>query len=430
MNTLAAAKQLGDSASAPGLISHITSANECRASGWKSLRRPGSRVGLLILFVLAQSIAAAAESPKIFEKPLFVAGQGGYFSYRIPAIVRTTNGTLLAFCEGRKTSASDSGDIDIVMRRSTDNGQSWSAVTLVQEEGATAKITIGNPAPVVDEITGQIHLLFCRNNERVFHTVSKDDGMVWSLRDEVTAAVKLDTWRWYATGPLHGIQLKRDSQAGRLVVPSDHRLTSGAYGAHAVYSDDHGATWHLGAVADSANGVNPNETACVEIARPGSTGGSIIYFNSRDNQGPAPGTRAEAWSMDGGSTFVGAFTNQLSFVCPVVQGSLLGLRSRQAGNSRLLFCCPNNTAARTDLSIWCSSDEAKSWLRPKLVYNGPSAYSDMVQTTESQVALLYERGVSKPYETITFARFDGAWLDEFPPHSVRSPALRRLGTAP
>src|SRR5882757_3876989 len=118
---------------------------------------------LLAIPLCAQTV------PSFSETVPFVSGQGGYYTYRIPAIVSSTNGTLLAFCEGRKNSSSDSGDIDIVLRRSTNNGASWLAMSVVQEEGGSASITIGNPEPVVDETTGFIHLLFCRNNSRVFH---------------------------------------------------------------------------------------------------------------------------------------------------------------------------------------------------------------------------------------------------------------------
>lgn len=357
--------------------------------------------------------ASAQPVPAFAESIPFVAGQGGYHTYRIPAMVRTTNGTLLAFCEGRKSSASDSGDIDLVLRRSTDNGASWGPLLLVQEEGGSASITIGNPAPVVDETTGAIHLLFCRNNDRVFHTVSTDDGQSWSARDEITAAVKPGNWDWYATGPGHGMQLQRGAQAGRLVIPADHVTTNGLHGAQAIYSDDHGVTWHLGATTDGGSGVNPNETACVELTGGTANEGSRIYFNSRDQAGSAPGNRSEGWSADGGTSFAGAFTNRTAFVCPVVQGSLLRWFAADAGDAgnRLLFACPNDASARIQLAVWSSTNEAVAWSTPKVIYAGPSAYSDMARAADGNAALLYEKGAASPYETITCVRFNAAWLD-------------------
>ena len=366
-------------------------------------------------FVLAVALRAVCLSaqPTFSKSTPFVSGQNGYNTYRIPALVGSTNGTLLAFCEGRKNSGSDSGDIDIVLRRSTNSGATWLAQAIVQEEGGSAAITIGNPAPVVDETTGYIHLLFCRNNSRVFHTVSTNDGATWSTRTEITASVKPTNWDWYATGPGHGIQLRRGAQVGRLVVSCDHVTTNGINGAHVIYSDDHGVTWQLGANNDSTGNINPNETLCVELVGVAPGGGSRMYFNSRDQNGSAAGTRAEAWSANGGSAFAGPFTNRTGFICPVVQGSLLRLRATDEGSSanRLLFACPNDPSARVQLSVWSSSTEAVSWGSPKPIYDGPSAYSDMARTSVGDVGLLYEKGDGSPYETVTFARFNEAWLD-------------------
>ena len=373
------------------------------------------------ILALGCALAAALPAdtraaPSFTEAAIFTSGQGGYNTYRIPAIVRTNAGTLLAFCEGRKTSSADSGDIDIVLRRSTDNGQTWGALTLVQEEGDTASITIGNPAPVVDESTGHIHLLFCRNNSRVFHTMSTDNGLTWSVRDEITAAVKPGTWSWYATGPVHGIQLKRGAQAGRLVVPCDHTLTTGGtFGVQSVYSDDHGATWQLGAVAGVTATVSPNENTCVEMVTPAAGGGSRLHFNTRDHTGSI--TRATTGSNDGGTSYAPAdFTDAPQFTCPTVQGALLRFRATDQGDpaNRILFSCPNGSS-RNRISVWSSNDEALTWSAPKAVHEGPSAYSDMAVTGDGKVALLYEKGTSSPYETITLARFNEEWLDAPPP---------------
>jgi sialidase-1 len=367
----------------------------------------------IFLALLCVTASLRAQPASFSETVPFVSGQDGYHTYRIPAAIRSLNCTVLAFCEGRKNSGGDAGDIDIVLRRSTNNGATWLPMTLVQEEGGNASITIGNPAPVVDETTGHIHLLFCRNNSRVFHIKSTDDGLTWSPRMEITTSVKLSTWGWYATGPGHGIQLKRGNQAGRLVIPSDHNTTNGINGAQVVYSDDQGATWQLGAVATTAGEVRPNETLGEELVSPAPNGGSRIYFNTRDQNGSAPGTRGEAWSDDGGISFVGPFTNHVEFVCPVVQGSVVRLRAADEGDAvnHLLFSCPNHASSRVTMSVWSSLTEGVSWGEPKLIYAGPSAYSDLVRLGNGEVGLLYERGASSPYQTITFARFNEAWLD-------------------
>ncbi len=389
-----------------------------RGGGMRSLRR--------MLPALAATVLPLAGGPSLTEQALYVSGQGGYHTYRIPAIVRTNSGALLAFCEGRKNSGADSGDIDIVVRRSADHGETWSPQALVQEEGGAAAITIGNPAPVVDATTGHIHLLFCRNNDRVFHTVSTDDGRTWSARTEVTATVKLKDWGWFATGPVHGIQLQRGAQAGRLVIPCDHRFGSdgvdaGTFGAHVVYSDDHGATWRLGAVAATTATVAPNENSCVELVAPAAGGGSRLHFNARDHQGPF--ARATTFSDDGGASYSPAeFTDAPQFTCPTVQGALVRFHATDRGDpaNRILFSCPNG-ASRSRLSVWSSSDETASWSAPKPVHEGPSAYSDMAVTGDGRVALIYEKGSSSPYETITLAHFNEAWLDA-PPPPAKTPA--------
>src|SRR5437763_13318457 len=115
------------------------------------------------VILLAGAVTLFAADPAVTD--LYVGGAGGYHSYRIPALVATNKGTLLAFCEARKNSGRDDGDIDLVVRRSRDGGKTWSAMTLVHEEGGDAPITIGNPSPVEDRRTGEIHLIFSRNNQ-------------------------------------------------------------------------------------------------------------------------------------------------------------------------------------------------------------------------------------------------------------------------
>lgn len=100
---------------------------------------------LCVAALLLAGNAVAQQTALFSETNEFVSGQGGYNTCRIPSIVRTTNETLLTFCEGRKTSSSDAGNIDLVLRRSTTNGASWLPMTVVQEEGGTATTTIGNP---------------------------------------------------------------------------------------------------------------------------------------------------------------------------------------------------------------------------------------------------------------------------------------------
>lgn len=388
---------------------------------------------LLPLFLLISSFLpgpAFAATPSFQEAPVFSSGEGGYHTYRIPAITQTTDGTLLAFCEGRKNSLSDTGDIDLLLRRSSDGGLTWGPIIVVWDDGSN---TCGNPAPVVDQTTGTLWLLSTWNHgsdseskivnrtaidtRRVFVQKSEDDSLSWSTAVDITTDTKQANWTWYATGPGGGIQLQRGTQAGRLAVACDHKTDTGAFGSHVIFSDDQGLTWQIGAVAFQTGTVKPNENLAVELIAPAPDGGSQLYFNARDHQGPH--ARATTFSLDGGSGYSPSqLTDAPNFITPVVQGGLtrfFGTDLGDAGN-RLLFSCPN-ASTRTRLSIWSSLDEAQTWSGPRLVYEGPSAYSDMARIDAATMGLLYERGASSPYETITFARFNAEWLDLPPPPS-------------
>jgi sialidase-1 len=361
----------------------------------------------LVVFPLAVLLASfartpcpAADAPRApIQTDVFVSGAGGYHTYRIPAIVLTAKGTLLAFCEGRKTSSSDAGDIDLVLRRGTDGGKTWGPVQLVHEEGGTAKITIGNPCPVVDRSSGTVWLPFCRNNDRVFVTNSTDDGQTWAPPVELTKNVKRPGWDWYATGPGHGIQL----QSGRLLIPCDHRVRgagdwSKAGHSHVFYSDDHGQTWKLGGIAESGT----NECEAVELAD-----GSIL-LSMRQYLGPRQ--RAFSTSRDGGLSWSKPVLNPQVY-CPVCQSSILRCSLPTTSAAVVLYSGPGGPG-RTNMTLRLSSDgQGKGWPVAKVINAGPAAYSDLVTLPDGSIGCLYERGEKGAYEKITFARFTAEWLE-------------------
>ncbi|MFI6204797.1 exo-alpha-sialidase [Streptomyces sp. NPDC051041] len=343
----------------------------------------------------------------------FRAGREGYASFRIPALVATGDGTLLAFCEGRVDSRDDFGHIDIVLKRSTDGGRTWGPLQVAAENGAGLA---GNPAPVVLD-TGRVLLVHVRNaasatedairrgtvgaadGRRVWVRHSDDGGTTWSAPREITKAVKKPEWRWYATTPGHALQLS----GGRVVVPANHSLppaggddgTEGRYnGGHCLLSDDRGATWRIGYVDDNTDGyVNVNETTAAELPD------GRVYFNAR-NDSPSPGNRADAYSGDGGRTLVKRFRPQAGLTGPVCQGSLLQLRDPDV----LLFSGPADPGFRALMTVRASTDAGTTW-RPVHTVDGlPAAYSDLVRVDENTVGLLYETGDFGAYETIAFRR--------------------------
>jgi sialidase-1 len=348
--------------------------------------------------------------------------------FRIPAVIQAANGDLLAFCEAR--SGGDASEIDLVSKRSVDGGKTWQALNVVLDDQSfrnlyknpNTEITVGNPAPVVDLIDlnfpGRIWLPFTVENDRVFVTYSDDHGMTWAKRREITSTVKKADWGWYATGPVHSIQLQHGKLRGRLVIPADHRLGDdgadrGLEGAQAIISDDHGMTWRLGAIDDTYDDdLKANETSVVEL------GDGRLYFNTRDQKGKANGTRGAAYSHDGGDSFSRSTNETYKWFVPqgdpidppVVQCSLIRL-SKQAGDSNdiVLFSGPDENGptgiGRSDLRLRYSTDETASWRDGLLVHEGPAAYSDMVRIEPNKVGILFEAGDQggSPYQRIDFA---------------------------
>ena len=324
----------------------------------------------------------------------------GYEAYRIPAIIKTKKGTLLAFAEARKKrSAGDAGDIDLVLKRSLDSGKTWENMITVWDNGAN---TCGNPVPVVDQQTGDIHVLMTWNHgednysdinnasghdiRRVYATRSSDDGKTWARPVEITDAVKRPYWRWYGTGPCHGLQIKEGAHKNRLVVPCYYSVIKNGSSktfAHVFYSDDGGHTWTPG---DTTRQDNAGESTVAELP------GGKLMLNMRRGT-PARGV---ATSNDGGASW-GDVRSDYTLLDPQCQGSLLD--ARRSGLHLLLF---SNAASgsRDHLTIKMSTDEGAAWSKAYAVYTGPSAYSDMVMIAENKVVILYEAGVSRPYEGI------------------------------
>jgi len=344
----------------------------------------------------ATGALAAADEDTPYEQVLYGSGTEGYHTYRIPGLVVTAKGTLLVFCEGRKTSRSDHGDLDLMLRRSTDGGKTWSAQEIIYEEGGTAKVTIGNPCPVVDKTTGTVWLAFCRNNDRVFMTRSADGGLTWAKPKEITADVKEKDWGWYATGPGHGIQLARGKYKGRLVFPCDHGVKGRKGGwkdkgrSHVFYSDDHGKTFQLGKATD----WGMNECEAVELAD------GRLLLSMRNYHGK--NQRAFATSRDGGRTWSEP-KHHAQVYCPTCQSSI----HRYAWKPDIILYSGPGGGGRNDLAIRASYDEGKTWPVARRLHRGGSAYSDLAVLPDGSICCLYE---ADGYKTITFAKFPLRWL--------------------
>ena len=113
---------------------------------------------LSVIVMLWSSSAFADES--VGRTTVFQAGADGYAVYRIPAIVRAKDGTVLAFAEGRRNGKGDAGEINLVLKRSTDDGHTFGPMQVMWADGPN---TCGNPCPVVDEETGTVFLFSTYN---------------------------------------------------------------------------------------------------------------------------------------------------------------------------------------------------------------------------------------------------------------------------
>ena len=338
---------------------------------------------------------------------LFSAGTDGYHTYRIPSVIVTAKGSVLAFCEGRKNGAGDAGDIDLLMKRSVDGGGTFGGQQLIWDEGANS---CGNPCPVIDQSTGTIWLLMTHNlghdresaivartsegGRTVWITRSTDDGLTWARPVQITDAVKRPQWTWYATGPGAGIQLR----SGRLVIPCDH--FSDDHFSHVIFSDDHGASWQIGGVA----GPGGNECEVVELSD------GRLLLNMR-NYRPQKSSRAIAISEDQGETW-SALALDPVLIEPTCQASIRRYSAGASGKNRILFSNPASNRARENLTIRLSTDDCQSWAESKLLQGGPSAYSCLAVLANGSILCFYERGEKHPYEKLTMARFTLEWLTD------------------
>jgi sialidase-1 len=376
----------------------------------------------LILF-LAACLALRAV-PLLEKTDVFPAGMNGIARYRIPGTVVTPKGTVLAYCEARKNSSSDWGEIEVHLRRSLDGGRTWQAPQHIahfgarfegnprKKTGGAREQTVNNPVAIVDRTTGAIEFLYCINYSRCFSMRSTDDGLTWSSPVDITAIFepfqRHYDWKVIATGPGHGIQLAR----GRLVVPI--WLAYGKAGEHkpsaaaTIFSDDHGRTWQAGEIALPNAGAfgDPNETMITTrsdgramlVARSVSKANRKLITVSVDG--------ATAWSTP-------SFHDQLWE--PICMASIVAHPSKPGTQ---IFSNPHTLARdpsgqeipagrgkRENLTIKLSRDDGTTWPVSRTLEAGPSAYSDLAVLPDGTVVCLYEKG-----SDIISARFNLEWI--------------------
>ena len=362
---------------------------------------------------------ASSGTPWFRETEVFTSGAEGYHTFRIPTLVVMPDGTLLAICEGhlrprtrRQLSErprwghgrADYQSLHLVLKRSTDNGVTWGPLEVIAGDGQ--RVT-HNPCAVVDGETGTVWLSFITDGDLVHVVSSSDSGVHWTAPVEITRDVKLPSWTTYWTGPGHGIQLK----SGRLMVPSYHvegmRTDDMSVAAHMFYSDDHGSTWKLG---ESLVG-GTDESEVVE------TYDGSLYLTIRSAKGDTdatlagrPGKRVCAWSSDAGVSWsdVVELDDLPDNSC---QASVVRLTDRDNHDkNRVLLSNPASATDRDTMTVRVSYDECKTWADSRVLHAGPAAYSDLAVASDMTVCCMYERGISRPYESIRLAQFNIEWL--------------------
>ncbi len=375
---------------------------------------------LVCLIILMKSDAFARE-PYFKQIDLFESGTEGYDNFRIPAVVCDWYGTVLAFCEGRAQDA-DNGDIDIILKRSFDNGKTWGPIQVVWDDGPN---TCGNPCVVYDRDTTTIWLLMSHNlgndhesdiikgtsegTRTVWVTKTTDHGLTWSKPVNITKTTKSPNWTWVATGPGIGIQI----QSGRLVIPCDHTVELTMENeAHIIYSDDHGKTWELGGSTRENFIAEPQVVELVDGA---------LLLNCRNwdprvfFEKPAPVInhyRKIAISSNGGLTLSKTYINS-TLIEPGCQASIIRHSSEEFHDkNRILFANPASTTNRDKMTVRLSYDEGKTWPVSRLINPGPSGYSCLTVLVDGTICCFYERGKKQYNEKLSFAFFNLEWLTD------------------
>ena len=344
-----------------------------------------------------------AQTAPLFEQlTVFSAGEAGYYCFRIPALVVSAEGTILAFSEARKLTCHDDAEIDLVLKRSFDQGKTWQDLQVLFDYGTDS---VNQPAPVLDRETGEVVLVFCRNNQRVFVTKTLDDGVTWSEPAEITKDVVDPAWSYIGSGPGHGMQLS----SGRLLIPSWGDTSPGpatwprpSWGgeqfSYVMYSDDHGTTWKRGKSLDMDLS---DEAMAVETAD------GSIYMNMRSRQEKR--MRAFAWSEDGGVSWSPVQFDQ-SLPEPSVQGSVIRFTDEERfSKNRVLLAHPSSQTERKQFTVRMSYDECRTWPVSKVVHEGSAAYSDLAVADDMTILSLYE---ADQYSKLALARFNLEWLTD------------------
>jgi len=365
----------------------------------------------IIALVTAISAATAAAAAPMFDQTnVFVSGQGGYHTYRIPAVEAAPDGSLVAFAEARKYNSADPGfgkqEIDLVFKRSTNNGATWSPMVLLEHAGEYW--SAANPATVVDQNNGRLWVFYLRSRPGCstetsrpgtddFQTIARwsdDNGQTWSGPKDLTGAGRdLNDQKWRASvpGPGGAIQTRK----GRLIVP----MWKTPFANFAIFSDDQGRTWQRSQIVPGPQRGDENQI--VELAD------DRLLMDTRQNSGPH---RWLVESTDGGETWS---ERRAGVTVTPVMCAIERFTRKANGDDldRIVWTGPKGPDRRR-LVIRISEDEGKTFENERLITEDFAAYSDLTILKDRTIGVLWERGVERGYQFITFTRLNWEWLKQ------------------
>lgn len=355
------------------------------------------------------------------------AGQDNCDTYRIPGIITTGKGTLIAVYDNRYNNSKDlQEDVDIGMSRSTDGGQTWEPMRVIMDMGEWGGRSerlngIGDPSVLYDHTTGTIWVaalwmsgsspdqmlwwasqpgMTPEETGQFILVKSSDDGLTWSDPINITEQIKDPSWQLLLQGPGAGITLSD----GTLVFPAQFKadtgekaLDGGQYTCHStiVYSRDGGETWQIGTGAKS----NTTEAQVVQLAD-----GSLM-LNMRDDRnrrdkGDTNG-RAVAVTNDLGNTWTTHPSSNSALPEPNCMASLIATNASVNGQRQqvLLFSNPDSKTARTNMTIKASADGGHTWpaaWQTEIYAPAGFGYSCMTMVDDNHVGIVYE-GIKELY---------------------------------
>ena len=397
-------------------------------------------------FTQTASVAAARPTsiPFVSPKGDYVSQRDQYHTFRIPGMIVTQDGTILLFAEARRGTGRDprreeNAPIDLVMRRSTDNGDTWEPLVVIESgyRPNGIRVDFADPTPVLDRTTETVFLLYgqwpdiapitvapgqdpnsTEGNQVVWVRSSTDNGKIWSSRNQIVYPDEPHEtsdgfyWRQAEPGPGSGIQLRWQDDAslnGRLIIPAKRSGSETPDGAATVepfvyYSDDHGKTWQVG---NTTSGPDANEDEVVEL-----TNGAVL-LDGRPNSGYL---RRRHRSYDGGETWGPDMPDTIALT--PVDGSMIRYSAKREGHDRdrILFSCTlgEDGLNRNNIAIWTSYNEGKSFTNPVQFNTGFAAYSVLQRLQDGTIGLVVETAKEEgdPYGGISFYRIDLSQLEK------------------